>query len=453
MQIIVIGGGKVGDSLAYHLTREGCNVTVIDTNLKLLEKFTQTYDIIGIHGNGTSRDILLQADVTNADMLIAVTQSDEINTLCCMVGKELGAKYTIARIRKPEYSNQVLFMQKGLKIDLILNPDQVAASYISRIIQYPSTLEVETFVKGKVNLVGFEIPEGNLLANQRLADISKNLNIDILVCCVTRENEVIIPNGDFVLAEHDRIYVTAAAGELSNFFKTINIINTKIKDVMLIGGGSISYYVAKNLEEMRMNVRVIEINPERAEELSKMIPNSTVINGDGTNPEILDEENLDSMDACISLTGIDEENIIISLYANSKNVRRVITKVNRYGFIKMISNSGIGAIVTPKEMIVQRIVRYVRAKINSKGSNVQTLYKLLNNRVEALEFKVAEDADFINIPIKEMPIKSGIMLAYIIRNGKIIFPRGNDFLLPDDNVIIVTTIKYLSDLKDIFDIV
>ncbi|MDO5095108.1 MAG: Trk system potassium transporter TrkA [Peptostreptococcaceae bacterium] len=453
MQIIVIGGGKVGDSLAYHLTREGCNVTVIDTNLKLLEKFTQTYDIIGIHGNGTSRDILLQADVANADMLIAVTQSDEINTLCCMVGKELGAKYTIARVRKPEYSNQVLFMQKGLKIDLILNPDQVAASYISRIIQYPSTLEVETFVKGKVNLVGFEIPEGNPLANQRLADISRNLNIDILVCCVTRENEVFIPNGDFVLAENDRIYVTATSGELSNFFKTVGIINTKIKDVMLIGGGSISYYVAKNLEEMRMNVRVIEINPERAEDLSKMIPNSTVINGDGTNPEILDEENLESMDACISLTGIDEENIIISLYANSKNVRKVITKVNRYGFIKMISNSGIGAIVTPKEMIVQRIVRYVRAKINSKGSNVQTLYKLLNNRVEALEFKVAEDADFINIPIKEMPIKSDIMLAYIIRNGKIIFPRGNDFLLPDDNVIVVTTIKYLSDLKDIFEIV
>ena len=222
---------------------------------------------------------------------------------------------------------------------------------------------------------------------------------------------------------------------------------------MLIGGGSISYYVAKNLEEMRMNVRVIEINPQRAEELSKLIPNSTVINGDGTNPEILDEESLDTMDACISLTGIDEENIIISLYANSKNVRKVITKVNRYGFIKMISDSGIGAIVTPKEMIVQRIVRYVRAKINSKGSNVQTLYKLLNNRAEALEFKIAEDADFVNIPIKEMPIKSNIMLAYIIRNGKIIFPRGNDFLLPDDNVIVVTTIKYLSDLKDIFDIV
>lgn len=453
MQIIVIGGGKVGDSLAYHLTREGCNVTVIDTNLKLLEKFTQTYDIIGIHGNGTSRDILLQADVANADILIAVTQSDEINTLCCIVGKELGAKYTIARIRKPEYSNQMLFMQKGLKIDLILNPDQVAAGYISRIIQYPSTLEVETFVKGKVNLVGFEIPKGNPLVNQRLADISKNLNIDILVCCVTRENEVFIPNGDFVLAEHDRIYVTATSGELSNFFKTIGIFNTKIKNVMLIGGGSISYYVAKNLEEMRMNVRVIEINPQRAEELSKLIPNSTVINGDGTNPEILDEESLDTMDACISLTGIDEENIIISLYANSKNVRKVITKVNRYGFIKMIHDSGIGAIVTPKEMIVQRIIRYVRAKINSKGSNVQTLYRLLNNRAEALEFKIAEDADFVNIPIKEMPIKSNIMLAYIIRNGKIIFPRGNDFLLPDDNVIVVTTIKYLSDLKDIFDIV
>lgn len=453
MQVIVIGAGKVGDSLAYHLTREGCNVTVIDTNLKLLEKFTQTYDIIGIHGNGTSREILLQADVSNADMLIAVTQSDEINTLCCIVGKELGAKYTIARVRKPEYSNQALFMQKGLKIDLILNPDQEAASYISRMIQYPSTTLVESFVKGKVNLVGFEIPEGNALAGQRLADISQNLHLDILVCCVTRADEVIIPTGDFELAAHDRIFITAASGELANFFKTVGSPNGKIRNVMLIGGGSISYYVAKTLSDMRINVRVIEINQQRAQELSKLIPNLTVIHGDGTSPELLDEENLDGMDACISLTGIDEENIIISLYANSKNVRKVITKVNRFGFIKMISNTGIGSIVTPKEIVVHRIVRHVRAKINSKGSNVQTLYKLLNNRVEALEFKVAEDAEFIHIPIKDLALKPNIMLAYIIRHGKTIFPRGNDFLVPDDNVIVVTTTKYLSDLKDIFEIV
>lgn len=451
MHVIIVGCGKVGNSLAYHLTKEACDVTVIDTNLKLIEKFTQTHDIIGIHGNGTSRDTLIQADIANADMLIAVTQSDEINTLCCVMGKALGAKNTVARIRKPEYSNQTIFMNKSLAIDVILNPDQEAAHYISKMIKYPSAIQVESFVKGKVSLIEFEIGTDNPLVGQKLADISKNLHIDILICCVIREDEVHIPKGDFVLQEKDRIHVTASSGELANFFKNICSASIKIKDVMIVGGGSITYYVAKNLEDMRMNVRVIEINAERAHELSKLIPYSTVIHGDGTDPELLDEENLDNMDACISLTGIDEENIIISLYANSKNVDKVITKINRLGFVKIITNAGIGSIITPKEIMVNRIVRYVRAIINSQGSNVQTLYKLVDNRVEALEFKVAEDAEFVNIPIKDMSLKPNIVLAYIIRNSKIIFPRGNDFLLPDDNVIVVTTTKYLADLKDIFE--
>lgn len=450
MQVIIVGCGKVGNSLAYHLTKEGCNVTVIDTNLKLIEKFTQTHDIIGIHGNGTSREILLQADIANADMLIAVTQSDEINTLCCVMGKALGAECTIARIRKPEFSSQTIFMHKSLAIDVILNPDQEAASYISRMIKFPSAIQVESFVKGKVNLIEFEIGETNPLVGQRLADISHNLHIDILVCCVIRDDNVYIPTGEFTLRENDRIYITASSGELSNFFKNICNSSIKIKNVLIVGGGSISYYVAKYLEDMRIDVRIIEIDAKRANELSKLIPYSTVIHGDGTDPELLDEENIDGMDACVSLTGIDEENIIISLYAHSKNVDKVITKVNRLGFVKIVSNVGIGSIITPKEIMVNRIVRYVRAIMNSKGSNVQTLYKLVDNRVEALEFKVAEDADFVNIPIKDMSIKPDIMLAYIIRNGKIIFPRGHDFLLPDDNVIIVTTTKYLADLKDIF---
>ncbi|MDO4710655.1 MAG: Trk system potassium transporter TrkA [Peptostreptococcaceae bacterium] len=451
MHIIIVGCGKVGNSLAYHLTKEACDVTVIDTNLKLIEKFTQTHDIIGIHGNGTSRDTLLQADVAAADMLIAVTQSDEINTLCCVMGKALGAKHTVARIRKPEYSNQTIFMHKSLAIDVILNPDQEAANYISRMIKYPSAIQVESFVKGKVSLIEFEIGAGNPLAGYRLADISHDLHIDVLVCCVIRQDQVFIPNGSFVLAEKDRIYITASSGELANFFKNICNSSIKIKNVMIVGGGSISYYLAKNLEDMRMNVRIIEIDQQRANDLSKLIPYSTVIHGDGTDPEVLDEENLDNMDACISLTGIDEENIIISLYANSKNVDKVITKINRLGFVKIISNAGIGSIITPKEIMVNRIVRYVRAIINSQGSNVQTLYKLVDDRVEALEFKVAEDADFVNVPIRNLMLKPDIMLAYIIRNGKIIFPRGNDFLLPDDSVIIVTTTKYLADLKDIFE--
>lgn len=451
MQIIIIGCGKVGDTLAFHLTQEGCNVTVIDTNRKLIEKFTQTHDIIGIHGNGTSRDILLQANVQDADMLIAVTQSDEINTLCCIMGKALGAKYTVARIRKPEYNSQTIFMHKSLSIDLILNPDQEAAISITRALKYPFSLQIESFVKGRVNLIEIEIHEDNPLIGYRLADIAEGLEIDILVCCVIRGNEVFIPKGDFILAENDRIYVTAASTELASFFKTIFHSSIKIRDVMIVGGGSISYYVAKYLQDMNMNVRVIEINPQRALELSKLVPETIVINGDGTDPELLDEENIDDMDAFISLTGIDEENIIVSLYANSKNVDKVITKINRRGFIRMVGDVGIGSIVTPKDLIVNRILRYVRALMNSQGSNVQTLYKLVDNRVEALEFKVADDADFINIPIRDMPLKPDIILAYIIRSQKIIFPRGNDFLLPDDNVIIVTTTKYLSDLKDIFD--
>ncbi len=451
MRIIIVGGGKVGDSLAFHLTQEGCNVTVIDTNPKIIEKFTHNHDIIGIAGNGTTREVLLQADVQDADMLIAVTQSEEINTLCCVIGKALGAKFTVARVRKPEYNSQLIFMQKSLNIDMIINPDQEAAGFISKMLKYPSALQIESFVKGRVNLVQFELNENNPLAGQRLSEIAKNIGTDVFVCCVIRNDEVFVPKGDFVLAEKDQLFVTATAGDLANFFKAVCGTTPKIKNVMIIGGSAIAYYVAKTLEELHMNVRVIEIDPEKANKLSKLIPQSIVINGDGTSPELLDEEDIDRMDACISLTGIDEENIIISLYANSKNIEKVITKVNRRGFVKMISKAGIGSIVTPKEIMVNHIVRYVRALLNSKGSNVQTLYKLVDNRVEALEFKVAENAEFTGIPIKDMPIRPDLVLAYIIRGGKIIFPRGNDVLLPDDNVIVVTTIKYLSDLIDIFD--
>lgn len=452
MRVVIIGAGKVGDALSFQLAKEGCDVIVVDRNLKNLEKISNSYDVITIEGNATSREVLLEADVQTADMVIAVTSSDEVNALSCIMSKHLGAKYTISRMRSPDFAEQAKFFTDELGIDMMLNPEQEAARFISRTLKYPIAFQVETFANGRINLVEIELKEKYQIAGEKLSDLNQKLGTNILVACVVREDEVFIPTGDFEFELGDYIYITASTKDLQNFFRTIGVIDKKIKNVMLIGGGSISYYVAKQLEDLRMNVRVIENNPQKAQLLSRLIPQTTVILGDGTDPELLDEERLGMMDACISLTGIDEENIIISLYAHSKKVDKIITKVNRRGFVKMGANvEGTGTIVTPKDIMVTKIVQYVRAKLNSKGSNVQTLVRLANDNVEALEFKVADDFHYTNIPLTEITLKPNILFAYISRGNTTIFPRGNDVILPGDHIMVVTTRKRLNDLNDIFE--
>lgn len=449
MQIIIIGCGKVGESLASHLTKEKCDVTVIDKNNKLIEKLVQTYDINGVCGNATTSDVLLEAGVDNADILIAATPSDEVNTLCCIIGKALGVSYTIARIRNPEYARQNTFMREKLGIDMMINPDSASAGLITRMLAYPSALKIEVFNKGLVNLVAVEVKSDSTLVNKKVSSISNMFNFHVLICCVIRNDEVFIPSGDFILQENDRIYVTAHLKNLTTFFRLANLQKNKIKNIMIVGGGRIAHYIAENLKDTNIQMRIIEQNEQRAKELSTSFPNCIIINGDGTNPELLDEENISDMDAFVSLTGMDEENILTSLYAHNAGIKKIITKVNRKGFVRIVENSNYGSVITPKEIIVNRIVQYVRAKINSSGSSVKKLYKLVDNKIEALEFKVAENAKCARVPFKDIIIKPNIIIAAIIRDEKVIFPNGNDCLLPNDDVIIISMAKYIYELDDI----
>lgn len=449
MQVIIVGCGKVGDSLAFYLTKEKCDITVIDTNPNLIEKFIQNHDINGICGNATTRETLIEAGVDSADVLIAATNSDEVNTLCCIMAKHLGASYVIARVRNPEYAGQNKFMQEKLGIDMMINPDSASAGVITRMLAYPSALNIEVFNKGLVTLVEVVISENSPLVDKKVKEISALLDFHVLICTVSRNGEVFIPSGDFVLYADDKIYVTSHLGNLTNFFRSAHLQKSKVKDVMVVGGGRIAHYVAKNLEKSNINLRIIESNEQRAKQLSSAFPHCTIINGDGTNPELLDEENIKDVDAFVSLTGMDEENIITSLYAKSFGINKIITKVNRHGFVKIAENAGCGTILTPKEIVVNRIVQYVRAKINSTGSNVRKLYRLVNNKIEALEFKVSEDAKCINVPLKDLVIKPNILICAIIRDEKVIFPAGTDCILPNDEVIVISMAKYIYELDDI----
>ena len=453
MRVVIIGAGKVGDSLSFHLAKEGCDVVVVDRNLKKLEKISTSYDVMTIEGNATSREVLINADVAHADMVLAVTSSDEVNALCCIMAKHLGAKYTISRMRSPDFAEQAEFFTGSLGIDMMLNPEQEAARFISRTLKYPSAFQVETFADGRINLVEIELKGDHCsIAGEKLLNVNKKLGTNITVVCVTRDEESIIPNGNFEFQLGDYVYVTGSAKDLHHFFKTIGMIDIKIKNVMLVGGGTISYYVAKLLEDLHLNVRVIEHNPVTAQLLSRLIPQTTVILGDGTDPELLDEERIGMMDACIALTGIDEENILISLYASSKKVDKVITKINRRGFVKMVTTvKGIGTVVTPKDIMVAKIVQYVRAKLNSEGSTIQTLVRIANDAVEALEFKIEKDFDYANIPLKDMKLNPNILFVYIKRKNKLIFPKGDDVLLPDDIVMLVTKEKLIKNLNHVFE--
>lgn len=453
MRVVIIGAGKVGDALSFHLAKEGCDVVVIDRNLKKLEKISNSYDVMTIEGNATSCEVLGSADVAHADMVIAVTSSDEVNALCCIMAKHLGAQYTISRMRSPDFAEQAHFFTHDLGIDMMLNPEQEAARFISRTLKYPSAFQVETFADGRINLVEIELKGKQcIIAGEKLSHINRKLGTNITVVCVTRGEESLIPNGDFKFELGDYVYVTGSTKDLHYFFRTIGLIDIKIKNVLLVGGGTISYYVAKLLEGLHMNVRVIENDPVTAQRLSRLIPQTTVILGDGTDPELLDEERIGMMDACIALTGIDEENILISLYASSQKVDKVITKINRRGFVKMVTTiKGVGTVVTPKDIMVAKIVQYVRAKLNSEGSTIQTLVRIANDTVEALEFKIEHDFEYANIPLKDIQLNPNILFVYIKRKNKLIFPKGEDVLLPGDLVMLVTKGKHVKNLNQVFE--
>lgn len=449
MKIVVIGLGKIGISILDHIAKEGHDLCIIDSDSKIVEDLVDKYDILGVCGNGASYEIQMKAEVDKADLVITSTSLDELNLLACLVAKKIGAKHTIARIRNHEYYDQISFMKNDLGISMIINPEQETANEIARIIDFPQANKIETFAKGKIDLMEILIEEGNLLCGMTLQQIRQKFQVQVLVCAVQRGEDVFIPGGDFRIEAKDKIHVTAQRDEIIKFLDMLGIIKKKIKNVMIVGGSKIAYYLANDLVKSGYSVKVIEKKESRCIEMSELIPGADIVFGDGTSKEVLFDEGISKADAFITLTGMDEENIITSLYANIIDVPKVICKVNTQSFVPMAESIGIKNIVSSKSIAGNRIVSYVRALSAPRGSGVVTLYKLVNNEVEALEFNVTAGSKCEDIPLKELKLKRGILICSIMRNDNIFIPGANDCIKEGDSVIIVTNNHLIEELDDI----
>ena len=450
MHIIIVGLGKLGVTMTKQLAAEGHSITVVDTNNQKVTSLVDTYDVMGVWGNGATCDTLEAAGAAKAKLIIAATASDEMNILCCLIAKRMGTENTIARVRNPDYASQMQFLRNELGISMIVNPEFETANEISRIIRFPSAANLDSFARGKIEIASIRIHSDNILCNSPLFELRKKSKAKVLVCAVQRDEEVFIPSGDFVIRCDDTISITGTRAELSLFMKQTGVYKQRIKNVMIIGGGRIGYYLSKLLSDTGRNIKLIEQNSERCFNLTDSLPDVTVIHGDGTDQDILDEQGLERQDALVSLTGIDEENIIVSMYAESKGINKVITKVNRHSY-SILNDIGLETVVSPQIVAGNLVTRYVRALHNSAGnSQIQTLHKLVNGKVEAVEFIVPEGAGYENIPFKDLQLLPNLLIGCIIRNGKTIFPGGYDVMKANDSVIVVTAGRIIEDLHDIF---
>ena len=449
MNIIIVGCGKVGSTLAKQLSNEGHNISIIDTNERVVEEFSNNYDVMGIVGNGAAHSIQKSAGIEKAHLLIAVTGSDELNLLCCLIARKAGNCETIAKVRNPIYNREIEFIKEELGLSMVINPEYEAASEIARILRFPSVIDINVFNKGSVELLSFKVQEQSILHNMKVHEIRGKLKCDILVSMVERGEEVIIPNGEFIIQENDVISLIASHKKATEFFIKIGMMNNPVKNTMLIGGGHISYYLAKRLLKYGINVTIVEKKEDRCEELSELIPEAIIIHGDGTDKELLMEEGITEAESFASLTGLDEQNVLLSLYANSKMKGKIITKVNKISFDEVIDNLNLGSIIYPKFITMQSILQYVRAMNNSIGSNVETLYKIKKDKAEALEFYVNEGSKLVGIPLEKLKLKDNLIICSIKRKGEIITPNGQDCIKKGDYVIVVTTNIGLQDLSDI----
>lgn len=450
MYIIIVGLGKLGSTLTKQLSTEGHDIVVVDPDNSVVSSTVDAYDVMGICGNGATYEVLKEAGAAKAKLIIAATGSDELNILCCLFAKHMGTENTIARVRNPDYAGQSQFLRNDLGISMTVNPEYETANEISRIIRFPSAANLDSFAGGRVEIARVRIHSDNPLCDMPIHEMRKKTKAKVIICAVQRNESVFIPSGDFVLHCDDVISITGTRAELSSFMKQTGVYKQKIKNVMIVGGGRIAYYLAKLLSDTGRNIKLIELKDERCRHMSDMLDDVTVIHGDGTDQDILEEQCIDGQDALIALTGIDEENIIVSMYAESKGVNKVITKVNRHSY-SILNDIGLETVVSPQIVAGNLVTRYVRALHNSAGnSQIQTLYKLVGGKVEAAEFIVPEDAGYLNIPFKELELMPNLLIGCIIRNGKIIFPGGDDVMKANDSVIVVTAGRIIEDLNDIF---
>lgn len=453
MNITVVGCGKIGQKIVERLCSENeYNITVVDTRHHIVDSVVKKYDVLGVVGDCINAEILEEADVRNSDILIAATGSDEINFTTCLLAKKIGNCQTIARIRKPEYRKTINLFKDDLGLEMVINSNMSAANEMARILKFPSAIQIDTFAKGRVEILKFRIPEDSVLCDLRLAEINSKVSCDVLICGVEREGEAFIPGGDFVLKQGDLVSVVGTFNNYSAFFKRIGIKTGRIKAAIIIGGGYTGYYLADKLINFGIRVKIIEKDFARCEKLSNLLPKATIINGDGTDNALLIEEGIESADAVVALTNIDEENILLSLFARSKSKGKLITKINRIDYGEVINKLELDSIIYPRNITAENILRFVRAKNNSMASsNIETIHFILDGKAEALEFNIGENCPLVGKPLFDLRIKNNILIASINRMGKIITPKGQDKIEVGDTVIVVTTVKGLKDIKDILE--
>lgn len=452
MKIIIVGCGKVGRTLAEELNKEDNEVTVIDRRYSVVEEISNKFDVMGVAGNGASYQTQMEAGIKKADILIAVTGSDELNLLCCLIAKRAGNCQTIARVRNPEYSAEIGFVKEALGLAMTINPEFAAAQEIARVLRFPSAIKINSFAKGRVELLKFKIPAESRLDDMLVMNIAPKLGADVLVCAVEREDEVYIPKGNFRLHEKDVVSILAEPKKASDFFKKIGIETHQVKDTMIVGGGDTAYYLAKLLLPMGIDVKLIEFQEERCNILSELLPKAQVIHADGTEQSVLIEEGVGQAEAFVALTNIDEENVMLSLFARTQTDGKIATKINRMDFDKVIRGLDLDTTVYPKKITAQHILQFVRAMKNSIGCNVETMYRILDDKAEALEFVVKENSQLPGVPLQELQIKENTIVACIIRGRKIIVPRGKDEMQVGDSVVIVTTTLGLKDIGDVISV-
>lgn len=452
MRIVIVGDGKVGVTLTQRLALEGHDLVIIDQNQKVLQETATQYDVIGVMGNGASLKTQREAGVDKSDLLIAATSADEVNLLCCILARKLGVKRTIARVRNPEYGEQLSLLKKDLGLSMTINPELAAAMEMLNLIHFPAAIKRETFAKGRAEIIELKLPKGNPLCGRYLRELTQITKTQVLVCAVERGSQVEIPSGDFQLRAGDNIYVTGSYHNLASFVQKLNFADRKIRNIMIIGGSRIAFYLASALLNEGYNVKVLEMDAKRCQELSATLPGAQIIHADGTQTEVLEAEGVEEADAFITLTDLDEVNVVLSMYAKQVGVYKVITKINRMEYSDLATRMEIESTVSPKNIVCNDIVRYVRAMENTSVGSVLALHRLVQEKVEALEFSVTDRTRNLEVPLKELKIKPGILLACINRRGRIIIPNGNDVLRQEDSVMVVTTADRLySNLNEIFE--
>lgn len=449
MNIIIVGCGKVGQEIASRLNDKSNNITVIDIDEKRVRETSEKLDVMALIGNGATHAVQQEAGIKNAHLLIAVTGSDELNLLCCLIAKKAGNCQTIARVRNPEYSLEAPYLKEELGLAMVINPEATAAAEIARLLRFPSAIKIDTFAKGRIELLKFRLPEDSCLVNCSVKEITTKLHCDVLVCTIERGENVFIANGDFIFAERDVISIIATPKNANTFFRKIKYKTNQVRNTIIAGGGGTTHYLTEILLKSGIDVKIIERDEKRCEELNQQFPKADIVHGDASDEKLLLEEGLEDAASFVSMTNMDEENILLSLFAANRIKGKVITKINRIEFDSVIKKLELDSIINPKNLTAESIVSYVRAMSNTIGSNVQTLYSIIKDKVEAAEFVVKEQSPLINTPLMELKFKENILIASITRMGKSIIPRGHDTIKLGDSVVVVSKQLGLKDITDI----